>query len=117
MNRSKPSRDATASMPCPAGVRPLGVDVMDWRPMAPLPAELREAAMPPRADPAALLRSVTGAVVAVSAAMRHLTLALEAEPQNDAALGRAMAALNAAVADQTITARAVLKRLYDDTGV
>jgi hypothetical protein len=81
----------------------------------PLPPELREASMPPRADPAALLRCVTGAVVGVSAAMRHLTAALEMQEPDDTAVGRALAALNAAVADQSITARAVLKRLYDDT--
>ncbi len=99
--------------PLPAGIFPLRGDSGPWRGFAPLPAELREASLPPRADPATLVRSVTGAVVAVSAAIRHLSAALAREGEKDADIARALAALDAAVADQSITARAVLKRLYD----
>ncbi len=118
MRTAKPSASvptmADMAQP-PAGIRPVSQEAGGWRPLAPLPLELREASLPPMTDPATLLRCVTGAVVSVSAAMRHLSAALAAQDPDDAQLGRAMAALNAAVADQSITARAVLKRLYDDT--
>ena len=65
------------------------------------------------ADPTSMVRSVTGAVVAVSAAMRNLSAALEGEAHDPAAVDRAMAALNAAVADQAMTARRVLHRFED----
>jgi len=97
----------------PAGIFPLRSETGPWRGFAALPVELREASLPPRADPATLVRSVTGAVVAVSAAIRHLSAALAQEGRNDADIGRALAALDAAVADQSNTARTVLKRLYD----
>lgn len=79
---------------------------------APLPAALRPPAQGP--DPATLVRSVTGAVVAVSAAMRMLNAALENSGHDRAVIDRAMAALNAAVADQTLTARRVLHRFEDE---
>ena len=76
---------------------------------APWPASLRPPARQ-EADPASLVRSVTGAVVAVSAAMRTLNAALDAGAHDPAMVDRAMAALNAAVADQALTARRVLRR-------
>lgn len=79
----------------------------------PLPAALRPPGRP-ALDPASLVRSVTGAVVAVSAAMRSLNAALEEVEPDPALVDRAMAALNAAVADQTLTARRVLRRFGED---
>ena len=67
-------------------------------------------------DPATLVRSVTGAVVAVSAAMRNLNAALEEGVPDAGAVDRAMAALNAAVADQALTARRVLRRIGAEEG-
>lgn len=99
--------------PVPAGIFPLAIEAGPWRGFSPLPPELRPVALPPRTDPATLVRSVTGAVVAVSAAIRHLSAALAREGEKDADIARALAALDAAVADQSITARAVLKRLSD----
>ena len=80
-----------------------------WGGAAPLPASLRAPARQ-SVDPASLVRSVTGAVVAVSAAMRTLNAALEDGASDPAMVDRAMAALNAAVADQALTARRVLRR-------
>ena len=99
----------------PAGIFPIGTRNGPWRSFAPLPAALREASISPMADQASLVRSVTGAVVAVSAAMRHLSAALE-QGVEEAAVARAMAALNMAVADQSIIARLVLKRLHGTPG-
>jgi len=59
--------------------------------------------------PEALVRSVTGAVLAVNAHLRLMNAALAAGDAQD--LARAMAALNAAVADQNHTARMMLKQV------
>lgn len=100
------------SAPPPAGILPLHARPQLNTPWAgaaaPLPAALRPARRPE--DPAQLVRSVTGAVVAVSAAMRALNEALDQPEQDVASIDRALAALNAAVADQAITARRVLQR-------
>lgn len=66
-----------------------------------------QAVAPPPA-PEALLRSMTGAVLAVNAHLRLMNAALAAGDAPD--LARAMAALNAAVTEQTIAARQMLKR-------
>lgn len=77
---------------------------------APLPASLRPS--PQReADPVRMVRSVTGAVIAVSAALRGLNAALDDGEHDQASVDRAMAALNAAVSDQALTARSLLRRL------
>ena len=105
--------------PPPDGVFPLGANARPhegaWQAAAPLPAMLRPAPAPREADPATLVRSVTGAVMAVSAAMRTLNRALEEGGQDPAMVDRAMAALNAAVADQAMTARKVLHRFEPGT--
>lgn len=67
---------------------------------------LPHSAPPP--EPEALLRSMTGAVLAVNANLRLMNAAIAAGDAAD--LSRAMAALNAAVADQNRTARGMLKR-------
>lgn len=97
--------------PLSARQRPGSVSAQGpWGPVAaPVPAALR-APVRVANDPASLVRSVTGAVVAVSAAMRSLNAALEGAAQDPATVDRAMAALNAAVADQALTARRVLQR-------
>ena len=59
--------------------------------------------------PEALVRSVTGAVLAVNANLRLMNAALAAGDAQD--LSRAMAALSAAVADQTHAARIMLKHV------
>ena len=99
--------------PPPEGIYPLSarpqVNSMWGAAAAPLPAALRPQ-LQQEMDPATLVRSVTGAVVAVSAAMRSLNAALDGAVGDPAAVDRAMAALNAAVADQAMMARRVLSR-------
>jgi len=63
--------------------------------------------LPP--EPEALVRAVTGAVLAVNANLRLMNAAMAAGDAQD--LSRAMAALNAAVADQTHAARSMLKHV------
>lgn len=72
-----------------------------------MPQLARLPASPP--EPEALVRAVTGAVIAVTANLRMVNAAIAAGDARD--LSRAMAALNAAVADQTHAARSMLKHL------
>ena len=112
------AQPGTPSGQLPEGILPLNArgqssgDPAYWG----VPSQPAKALRPPAhhvVDPTSIVRSVTGAVVAVSAAMRNLNAALEGEAHDPAAVDRAMAALNAAVADQAMTARRVLHRFED----
>lgn len=63
----------------------------------------------PPPEPQALVRAVTGAVIAVNANLRLMNAAIAAGDAQE--LSRALAALNAAVADQTRAARRMLKHV------
>ena len=63
------------------------------------------------ADALTLVRSVTGAVVSVTAALKRVNALLAEETRDHAALARAVASLNYAVADQRQAAGGVLERL------
>lgn len=113
------SQPAAPAAPPPEGIFPLharhyvGTQNDYWNQSnAPIPAALRPADRQ-ATDPTSIVRSVTGAVVAVSAAMRNLSAALEGVVHDPEAVDRAMAALNAAVADQALTARRVMYRFED----
>ncbi len=63
----------------------------------------------PPASPEQLVRAVTGAVLSVTANLRLINAAIAAGDAPD--IGRALAALNAAVAEQSRAARGVLAHL------
>jgi hypothetical protein len=88
----------------PKGIYPLGTQPQGWTGAAPAEA----------VDPTTLVRSVTGAVVAVTAALRQINALLAEETRDHASLARAVAALNYAVGDQRLAASGVLERLSEE---